>query len=100
MSTASATPLGIDGIQWSIDGEQRIDLDIPVDKATFHERGGTGTVMRRIRPMSERAATELNLDPFSVQVARGGGELEPGLAAAVLHPAGQQADLANRLIYV
>ena len=28
----------IDGIQWSIDGAQRIDLDIPTDKATFHER--------------------------------------------------------------
>ena len=70
----------IDGIQWSIDGAQRIDLDIPTDKATFHERGGSGTVMRRIRPMSERAATELNLDPFVVQGGSGGmNELEPGV---------------------
>lgn len=70
----------IDGISWPIDGDQRIDLDIPQDRATFHNRGGTGAVMRYIRPPSERAATENNLDPFVVEGGSGGStEVEPGI---------------------
>ena len=70
----------IDGISWAIAGGQRIDLDIPADRATFHERGGTGAVMRYIRPPTERAAVENNIDPFVVNGGQGGGtELEPGL---------------------
>lgn len=70
----------IDGISWSVDGNQRIDLDIPRDRSTFHERGGTGATMRYIRPPSERAATENNLDPFVVNGGSGGtSELEPAI---------------------
>jgi len=70
----------IDGISWSIEGDQRIDLDIPRDRSTFHNRGGTGAVMRYIRPPSERAATENNLDPFVVEGCSGGTtEVEPAI---------------------
>ena len=66
----------LDLISWSIQGSQRIDLDV---NGHFTARYSDIPLMRHIRPPSERGASEWNSDPFMTDPGGDGkGEYEPG----------------------
>ena len=70
----------IDNINWNIMGSQRIDLDISHVFLVRPFTDPTKTIMRHIRPASERASAEENRDPFEVNPGGASDcEYEPGV---------------------